>query len=218
MAAPIKLKSTGGLDSLSLAGKVTVGFVLMLMAAAAYFVIFFGEVSTSIDQKTQEFAEQRARLDEAEAAKREYNKDLAKKARHEALARKQKKMLPDEAEMPTFLSTLQSVATISGVTLASWKPKDEVAEQFYAKLPMELKLVGKFHQIAKFFYGIGQVDRIINMENIQLTVHQDAGAAKAGNTQSESVLVEVTCLATAFRSRAAGAEGGQKDRHGGAGK
>ena len=48
-----------------------------------------------------------------------------------------------------------------------------------------------FHQIAKFFYGVGQLDRIINMENISLTEPQ----IKEG----DEVVVKVSVLATAFR-------------------
>ncbi|MSP25488.1 MAG: hypothetical protein EXR75_10055 [Myxococcales bacterium] len=205
MATPIKLKSGGGLDGLSTAGKSTVGLVMTVLAVAAYLVFFYDDVTTQIEQKQQELSQQRTRLAEAEAAKREYNKDLARRARHETLARKQKKMLPDDAEMPTFLSTLQTVATVSGVTLSSWKPLDETPEQFYAKLPMELKVQGKYHQIAKFFYGIGQVDRIINMENIEVLAVQGAAAAAGAGTQSEAVAVTVNCLATAFRALTAAA-------------
>jgi type IV pilus assembly protein PilO len=34
---------------------------------------------------------------------------------------------------------------------------------------MALELTGRFHQLAKFFYYVGQSERIINMENIALT-------------------------------------------------
>jgi type IV pilus assembly protein PilO len=98
------------------------------------------------------------------------------------------------------LATLQTVATISGVRLTSWSPQDELPQEFYAKVPMELKLVGKFHQIAKFFHGIGQVDRIINMENITISVVQSAGQGKTGSGEDEGIEVSVQCLATAFRA------------------
>ena len=41
-----------------------------------------------------------------------------------------------------------------------------MVQKFFARVPMKLTLPGKFHQIAKFFYGVGQLDRIINIENI----------------------------------------------------
>jgi type IV pilus assembly protein PilO len=93
--------------------------------------------------------------------------------------------------MPAFLSALQSAATISGVNLTAWSPSEQVAEEFYAKVPMKLSLNGKFHQIAKFFNNVGQLDRIINVENIQIKTPKMLG---------DEVSVDVECLATAFRS------------------
>ena len=59
---------------------------------------------------------------------------------------------------------------------------------------MKLTLEGKFHQIAKFFYGVGQLDRIINIENISLTSRR---------RRASDVELKVDCLATAFHTLAA---------------
>ncbi len=207
--ASLKLKGGGGgLDNLSLLGKLLIGFVFVVIIGAAYFVVFYGDVSGQIQSKRTELDDQKAKLAEAEGAKREYNKDLQEKQKHEALARKHKKILPDDPEMPTFLSTLQTVATISGVTLTSWSPGEEQPEEFYAKVPMQLKLEGKFHQVAKFFYGIGQVDRIINMENISVVVKDTGGDKTTGpGGEDKGAVVSVECLATAFRSLGSGESG-----------
>ena len=144
------------LDRLSLPGKIAVGFILVLMVGAAYFVVFYGDVESSIAAQRQLLHAKRTELQNAEAARAAYNKDLAEKSRREQLARKQKKILPDRSESPAFLSSLQTVATISGVKLTSWKPLDEQAAAFYAKVPMELKLKGRYHQVAKFFMALAR--------------------------------------------------------------
>ncbi len=209
----LKLKSSGGLDNLSLPGKLAVGLVFTLMVGAAYFVVFYGEVDSNISSQGKAFIAKKTELENANEAKSAYNKDLAEKARREAKERKQKKILPDSAEMPAFLATLQTQATISGVTLTKWTPNDEAPSRFYARVPMKVKLQGKFHQIAKFFYSIGQVDRIINMEDIVMTVTNVP--SKKGSGEPESATVEVACLATAFRAlsgKEAGAGGKKKRR------
>ncbi|MGC4064532.1 MAG: type 4a pilus biogenesis protein PilO [Polyangiaceae bacterium] len=94
-------------------------------------------------------------------------------------------------EYPAFLSAVQTVANVSGVVLSGWAPSPEQMDQFYARVPMKLTLEGRFHQIAKFFYGIGQLDRIINVENIAM---QDPKIVES------DVIVKVTALATAFRT------------------
>jgi type IV pilus assembly protein PilO len=200
----LKVKG-GGLDSLSLVGKMVVGLALLLLFGAGYFIVFYGEIDSSIEAQRQSLVSKQQELEQAKEAKKEYNKDLAEKARREQLALKQRKILPDDSETHAFLASLQQVATISGVKLASWTPLDEEPQQFYAKVPMQLKLQGKFHQVAKFFHGVGQVDRIINMENITVSLHESAdkkakGAGVAAGGEDEQVQVQVECLATAFRS------------------
>jgi len=77
------------------------------------------------------------------------------------------------------------------VNLSAWTPQDEAPSQFYARVPMRLELSGRYHQIAKFFYNVGQLDRIINIENISLTNPTQRGG---------EVLLKVSALATAFHS------------------
>ena len=197
------------LDRLSLPGKIAVGFILVLMVGAAYFVLFYGDVESSIASQRRVLVAKGDELQRAKEARAAYNKDLAEKSRREQLARKQKKILPDKSESPAFLSTLQTVATVSGVKLTSWKPLDEQPAAFYAKVPMELKLRGRYHQIAKFFYGIGQVDRIINMENIAVKLPSKARLkSHEEDTVDEGIEVEVECLATAFRALKSNEGGG----------
>jgi len=59
---------------------------------------------------------------------------------------------------------------------------------------MRLDLEGRYHQIAKFFYGVGQLDRIINMENITMSNPR---------VVDKDTVVKVSTLATAFRALAA---------------
>ena len=105
---------------------------------------------------------------------------------------------------------MQNTATISGVDLTSWNPGEEIPQEFYARVPLKLTLKGKFHQVAKFVYSVGQLDRIINIENIQLK--------NPTNTEGEEVVMKVECLATAFRAVKLGeAAAAANKRHGGAG-
>lgn len=179
------------LDRLPPIAKAGVGLLFVFLVALAYFVIFFSEVDTELNSARDLEQNLTGQLAQAETSKVEYQRDLDEKTRREQLAREQKKILPDDPETPAFLSALQSVATLTGVNLTSWNPLEEQPQEFYAKIPMKLTLTGKFHQVAKFFHSVGQIDRIINVEDIQI---------KQPKASGDEVAVEVECLATAFRS------------------
>ncbi len=179
------------LARLPLVAKLGIGTGLILLVGVAYFVVFYGELASSI--KASQGKERQLRSQLAEARKNEfaYQKDLAELTDRQQRQRELQKILPKTTEYPSFLSSLQTVANVSGVSLSAWTPQEEIPEQFYARVPMKLELSGRFHQIAKFFYGVGQLDRIINMENISITEPEKKGDAA-------SVKAEV--LATAFRA------------------
>jgi type IV pilus assembly protein PilO len=190
-AKPTAAPAGSALDRLPPIGKAGVGLLFVVLVGLLYFVIFYSDLDNDITSARRREQQLTAELAKAQKSKEEYQKDLDEKTRAEQLAREQKKILPDEPEMPNFLSDLQGVATVSGVNLMSWTPTDEVIEEFYARLPMKLTLKGKFHQVVKFFHGAEQIVRIINIENIHIK------DSKAGGDEVE---VEVECLATAFRS------------------
>ncbi|MFT3775897.1 MAG: type 4a pilus biogenesis protein PilO [Minicystis sp.] len=190
-AAPAQGGST--LDRMPPIAKVGVGFLFAFLIGVLYFVVFYSDVDTDLTTAKRNERNLRTQLAEAEKSREEYQKDADEKTRREQQAREQKKILPDDPEMPAFLATIQDVATVSGVNLTSWSPTEQIPEEFYTKVPMKLTLVGKFHQVVKFFHGVGQQDRIINLEDIRIS------KTKRGD-KPDTDEVDVECRATAFRS------------------
>jgi type IV pilus assembly protein PilO len=184
-------RQTSALAKLPLIARIGVGAGLLVLIGIAYFVVFYGDIESSI--KVAQGQENQLRTDLADARKNEfaYQKDLAELTDRQQRQRELNKVLPTDTEYPAFLSAVQSVANVSGIGLTAWAPEPEVAEQFYSRVPMKVTLVGRYHQVAKFFYGVGQLDRIINMENISLTDPK---------LQGDDVVVKTEALATAFRS------------------
>ncbi|GMV16185.1 MAG: hypothetical protein DYH12_12265 [Sorangiineae bacterium PRO1] len=196
------------LAKLPLVAKMGIGAGLLVLVAVAYFVVFYGDLASSI--KAAQGRERQLREELAEARKNEfaYQKDLAELTERQQRARELEKILPKSTEYPSFLSSIQAVANVSGVALTAWTPTEESADKFYSRVPMKLDLSGKFHQVAKFFYGVGQLDRIINMENISAT--------EPTTKDGTDVVIKVSVLATAFRMLEEGQAGGGSDKRGGA--
>jgi type IV pilus assembly protein PilO len=184
-------KSQASFARLNLPAKIGIGFVLLALSAVVYFVVFYGDLATEIKAEQGQERQLRSDLDDARKAQRAYQLDLAELADRQQRQRELNKILPATTEYPAFLSSVQSVANIAGVNLAAWTPQEEVPDVFYARVPMRLEFEGRFHQLAKFFYNVGQLDRIINVENISMMEPHMNG---------DEVLLKVSCLATAFHS------------------
>lgn len=185
-----KAKSSA-INRVPMLAKVGIAIGLLGLTAVAYWTVFYADISGRI--KSAETAEKSLQKSLGDARKVEvkYQADLKELTDREQRQRELEKVLPTKTEHPAFLSSLQTVANMTGVTLSAWAPQGEVREKYYARIPMKLTLEGRFHQIAKFFYGVGQVDRIINVENITIDNPQ---------VRDEDVHVKVDALATAFRA------------------
>ena len=179
------------LGRLPTAARIGVGVGMVALVAVAYYVVFYSDLASQIEASRGREGQLRTELSEARKAEFAYQKDLAELTQRQQRQRELNKVLPTSGEYPAFLSAVQNVANVSGVALTAWSPTPEVSEQFYARIPMRIELSGRYHQIAKFFYGVGQLDRIINIENISLTEPKLVG---------EDVVLKVEGLATAFRA------------------
>jgi type IV pilus assembly protein PilO len=179
--------------------KVGVGALFVVLIGVAYFVVFYGDLASSITAAKSREEKLRGELADARKAEFSYQQDLAELSERQQRQRELVKILPTETEYPAFLSSVQNVANVAGIALTAWTPQPEQPEQFYSRVPMKLQLTGRYHQIAKFFHGVGQLDRVINMENISLTDPRPDG---------EDTVLKVDALATAFRAKPEGTPGG----------
>lgn len=181
----------GSLGKYPVLAKSLVGVLMATLVAVVYYVLWYGDISDAIDKQKKQEVSLKADLAKVKQSEFEYHKDLAELTERQQKQRELNKILPETTEYPAFLSALQGVANVAGVQLQGWTPQEEVVQKFFARVPMKLTIEGRFHQIAKFFYGVGQLDRIINIENISLTQPK---------AKSEEVVLKVDCLATAFRA------------------
>jgi type IV pilus assembly protein PilO len=171
--------------------RVGVGVAVLALTGVAYYVVFYGELASAIEAAKSREQQLATELAEARKSEFAYNKDLAELTDRQQRQRELNKVLPLTAEYPAFLSAVQNVANVAGVELVAWTPSAEAPEQFYVRVPMKVELSGRYHQIAKFFYGVSQLDRVINLENVSV---------KSPEVRGEDVFVRAEVLATAFRS------------------
>jgi len=179
------------LSKLSLPARVGVGVFVFMITGVLYWVAFFTDVSAKIDAANRHAGEMQAELAKQQQAQASYLVDRDELVMRQQRQRELNKVLPADTEAAAFLSSVQQVSNVSGIDLKGWKPDQEQTQAFFAKVPMRLELSGRFHQVAKFMYEIGRLDRIINIENIDL---------KDPKVEGDDVVLNVRCLATTFHS------------------
>jgi type IV pilus assembly protein PilO len=99
--------------------------------------------------------------------------------------------LPDQKEIPALLKSISNMSQEAGLDVLLFKPQGEQSEQFYSRVPVELKFVGSYHKIGRFFYYVGTLPRIVNIENFSIT--------NAQQKKKDELLLNTTCVATTYR-------------------
>jgi len=179
------------LAKLPLPARIGFGAVFVVLVALVYWVVFYTEVSAKIETAKRQNADLQTELARQQQAQAGYLVDRDELVMRQQRQRELNKVLPADTEAAAFLSALQQVSNVSGVDLKAWKPEEEQVQPFFAKVPMRLELSGHFHQVAKFMYEVGRLDRVINIENIDLSDPKIIG---------DDVDLKAKCLATTFHA------------------
>ena len=179
------------LSKLSNPAKFGVGGLFMVLVFAIYWVVFYSDISAKLKAAEGDKTRLAGELSTQQRNKASFIQDKDDLAARQVRQKDLNKALPADTEAPAFLSALQQVANVSGVDLKAWQPMDEQTQAYYAKFPMKLELTGKFHQIAKFAYEAGRVERIINVENLEMSEPKLEG---------DEMKVKAKCLATTFHA------------------
>jgi len=86
------------------------------------------------------------------------------------------KQLPGKSEMDALLTDINQAGLGRGLQFELFKPAvQETRRDFYAELPISIKVSGNYHDIGAFASDIGKLSRIVTLENIAL-----ASASKGG--------------------------------------
>jgi len=80
------------------------------------------------------------------------------------------KQLPGRSEMDALLTDINQAGLGRGLQFELFKPAaQETRRDFYAELPISIKVTGGYHDIGAFASDIGKLSRIVTLENIALT-------------------------------------------------
>lgn len=131
--------------------------------------------------------EQTLRTEFAEKQKRVVNLDAYRKQLAEIEARLQTfvKQLPGKTEMPKLLDKISQSALGAGIETELFQPGPEVLKEVYAEKPIQLKMLGSYHQFGKFISDVAALKKpsvILTMHDVSLMpVAGKGGKAAAGS-------------------------------------
>jgi type IV pilus assembly protein PilO len=83
------------------------------------------------------------------------------------------KQLPSKAEMDALLSDINQAGLGRGLQFELFKPGQVVVRDYYAELPIDIKITGNYHDVGSFTSDIANLPRIVTLNNLNLVAGKD---------------------------------------------
>ena len=150
----------------------------LLIAAASFVVglLWFAWLSGS--QETLQ-----AEQDKEIVLREDYKKKLTKAVNLDVLRKQREqvqqyvtqleKQLPSKAEMDALLSDINQAGLGRSLQFELFRPGQIAVKEYYAELPITIKVTGKYHDIGSFASDIANLSRIVTLNNLSLSPRPD---------------------------------------------
>ncbi|MDZ7734793.1 MAG: type 4a pilus biogenesis protein PilO [Gammaproteobacteria bacterium] len=83
------------------------------------------------------------------------------------------RQLPNQTEVAGLLVDISQTGLAAGLEFELFKPGDEIPAEFYAELPIDIRVVGDYHQLGEFVSGIAELPRIVTTHNVNISRSDD---------------------------------------------
>jgi type IV pilus assembly protein PilO len=160
-----------------------IAVVCIIVLALGYF----------LDTQKQLDALERARIEET-TLKKDFESKQAKAVNLDAYKKQMEEMklsfgamlrqLPSKTEVEDLLVDISQTGLASGIEFQLFKPEAERQIDFYAELPIKMKMTGTYHEFGRFVSGIAALPRIVTLHNI--SIDRDKGGSLSMDLQAKT--------------------------------
>ena len=84
------------------------------------------------------------------------------------------KQLPSKSEMDALLSDINQAGIGRGLQFELFRPGQATVRDYYAELPINVRLIGNYHDIAAFTSDIASLPRIVTLNNLNIAMPNNA--------------------------------------------
>jgi len=145
-----------------------VGLAFLLLTVGGIYVLVWNEQRPELQRRQaeeltlrQQFHDKHAKAVNLELYKQQL-KDIERS--FGALLRQ----LPGKTEVPSLLVDISQTGLAAGLQEKLFQPQAEQKKDFYAELPIKIRLTGSYHQFGEFVSGIAALPRIVTLHDIDI--------------------------------------------------
>lgn len=78
------------------------------------------------------------------------------------------RQLPDKTEVADLLVDVSQTGLAAGLEFELFQPQGEVPKEFYAELPISIRVIGGYHEFGEFISGLAALPRIVTIHDVKI--------------------------------------------------
>lgn len=105
------------------------------------------------------------------------------------------KQLPDKSQVDALLTDINQAGLEQGLEFELFKPGAENMSEFYAEMPIAIRVIGKYHDLGAFATSVSKLSRIVTLKDVAITSvpkENKNGGTTAPSTQDDLLVMEAT--------------------------
>ena len=182
-------------EILELPNNVKIGILggTILVIVGLFWFISLSSLNDQISKLKKEISGDKGlqtEVAEQEGIARNLDKFKTEVARLDVELKKALEELPDSSEIHDLLEQISDKARDAGLEIRLFKPTPEQKRDVYAEVPVQIEVAGTYHQVATFFDEVGHLERVVNLDQLNIS-------EPVLNDDRMNIKTQVT--ATAFR-------------------
>ncbi len=174
--------------------KILALVIILGAILGVYWQVFYRPVVAEISAIEPELNKLKAELSTKRDIVKEKSKYEAELEQTRAELHLALKQLPNKSEIPSLLENISALGMSAGLQFKLFKPQPEVAKNFYAQIPVDIQVEGKYRDIVNFFDEVSKMPRIVNISDI--SIRMPAATKKGPGTNP---ILNTSCKAVTYK-------------------
>ncbi len=162
---------------------ITVVLVLAAVVGGGIYLTVIKNEKPALERAEREEQELRATFEEKQRKAANFDAYKAQLAEIERSFGAMLRQLPGKTEVPNLLVDISQTGLAAGLEEKLFQPLGEVQREFYAELPIKIRLTGSYHELGNFVSGIAALPRIVTVHDV---------AIRPGTEDAGPLVMEVT--------------------------
>ena len=147
---------------------IAVALVLAAVIGGGIYTFVVKQEKPLLERAEREEQELRATFEQKQRKAANFDAYKAQLAEIERSFGAMLRQLPGKTEVPNLLVDISQTGLAAGLEEKLFQPLGEVQREFYAELPIKIRLTGSYHELGSFVSGIAALPRIVTLHDVAM--------------------------------------------------